>query len=832
MATTGKGKGAPRPQEDRVRRALSLGLRASTSPSRDRRRKIWWNTDAEVQGQAVRAIQAFANVYNSKLQSVEKNLLEDIVSALEGLLKAETEQVYNVAADITASLIIAGGSSVLGFGIQGLCVPLVHLLLCTKNSTVAFCATALRIIIIDVSKSRTGVSEEDLWKAFTDANVLNILASRLQKHEKFDGEGGLLYVSVADFFTATLHQWPKARFGLGSNPNFRKSVFLQCRNSNEVISCAALRLCAALALCGGVALLQIQEKEGLYSCLVVNTSPSKSYNIRREAFHFLYILSRSSTLSTSISESSSDSICMNITDAISEGSRILNTRWPPDVKNLVLEASQAAQGLLRLPGKHHHSFWRAGFVGVICTLLLDLYDAGVPNHVAETEVVNRKSVKYDRVLGPVLWDALSWLSANAPASGEESHMKTKQQEALVSKAIDFACAILLKVVDRRGFRTESKHLQDHFYSGLEGVSICKTVLFLLFSPSHYLASAAKHGLEHALQRHGYDWLPSFVSKLSLTFSSVAASENMVTVTSLMAACCLSISAHCRHQLLQQGVLDVLIEAVKAHSLTSTRHQTVIAGTRCLCMPLDMNTCCWDNHNIWEGSDPILFFSLWAFASLARGSDTAKAINATLKKRMSKCVKWDSMPDEEVDSHFLVLAGFVNTAAGLRWLASCCLACCGAYGFPSVKNQLSKIFNDTHSANIKMIFADGGHVYAHKVIIATKCPALMPFASSKGEAFAHKDYSLTLSGARKASCPVELNLSARIHEAPMKALLEFVYKGFVLVDEELVSEVKLLAKRCHMDTFFKLLQGKIPVWGSIPDTLDFTSALGSVGCSFS
>ena len=49
--------------------------------------------------------------------------------------------------------------------------------------------------------------------------------------------------------------------------------------------------------------------------------------------------------------------------------------------------------------------------------------------------------------------------------------------------------------------------------------------------------------------------------------------------------------------------------------------------------------------------------------------------------------------------------------------------------------------------------------------------------------------------------MELNLSARIHEASMKTLLEFIYKGLAFIDEELVADVKLLAKRCHMDTFF-------------------------------
>eukprot|EP00250_Pteridium_aquilinum_P010708 c19579_g1_i1 orf=986-2035(+) len=335
-------------------------------------------------------------------------------------------------------------------------------------------------------------------------------------------------------------------------------------------------------------------------------------------------------LSISMSDSFSDLICVNITKAISEGSCVSNTRWPPHAKQLVLEASQAAQGLLCLPGKHHRSFWRAGFIGAICSLLLDLYDRGVVS----------KSAKYDQAVGPVLWDALSWLSINAPTMDEQSHARIKEQEEFVLKTIGFACAALLKVVDRRGIRTKSNYPQDHGYTGLEGVAICKAMLFLLFSPSRYLASAAKHVLEHALQQHGYDWLPPSVSRLSLLLSLGAASENSMTVMSLMAVCCLSISAHCQQLLLQNSVLDILIEAVKCRILSpSNKNHTSVTAIRCFCRPFVRNICCSDEENTWEGNDPILFLSLWAFASLARGTDTAKAINASIKKRLSKWEEW-------------------------------------------------------------------------------------------------------------------------------------------------------------------------------------------------
>ena len=178
----------------------------------------------------------------------QKNLLDDIISALEGLLKAESEQVYRVAVEVTTMLITSGGVSFIGSKFQGVFAPLVHLLLCSNTSTVTSCATSLRVIITNLAKSREGIGVEDLWKAFKDMNVLNILGYRLQTHERFNGEGSSLYIAIADLLSAICHFWKVARFSLGSNSNFQKSVLFQCANLNEAVSSVALRLCSALGM--------------------------------------------------------------------------------------------------------------------------------------------------------------------------------------------------------------------------------------------------------------------------------------------------------------------------------------------------------------------------------------------------------------------------------------------------------------------------------------------------------------------------------------------------------------------------------------------------------
>ncbi|KAH6556300.1 hypothetical protein KP509_1Z189000 [Ceratopteris richardii] len=356
------------------------------------------------------------------------------------------------------------------------------------------------------------------------------------------------------------------------------------------------------------------------------------------------------------------------------------------------------------------------------------------------------------------------------------------------------------------------------------------MLFLLFSPSQQLANAARQDLEHHLEQHGYGWLPSFVSRLSLLLGLGAISESIMAITILMALCCLSLSADCRKTLLENGVLDILIRAIKYRVLVfNNTSQSDYDTTHYFSRLHDKRFCCYCEDNRWEGKDPILFFLLWAFAIVARGSDILKAQCSSFKERVSKHEEWDVVPDMEIDRCFLFLASSLDVSMGVRWWASCCLSCYGAYGFPSRRSRIWKLFNESGSADIKLHFANGKHMYAHKIILATKCPALLPFSIPRDHASKEQSTrSLSVSEVNPLS---DVQLSARIHEGPLKCLLEFVYKGIVFVEDEFLPEVKLLAKRCGMVAFLHLLQGKAPIWGNDPEILNFTSALGSMGCSF-
>ncbi|KAH7433985.1 hypothetical protein KP509_07G096000 [Ceratopteris richardii] len=430
-------------QEDRLRRVLSLGLKACTTRQKSlngsfcflskpmphtRRYKTWWNTDAEVQGQAIRAIQAFVSACKGRVQTIEKILLDDIISALEGLLKVAPEQLQSLAADITADILATSGSVFLGSRVQGLCASLVQLFSYTRSSS--SCAVALRIMINDASKLSTNLDEKDFWAILKEGNILDIVRNRLQAHAVFDGEGVPAYVSLAELCTAILHWRSMERFNLGSNVKFRKCILHHARSSNEAVCCAALRLYAALALCGGVALLQIQDTEDLCRCLVANTEVSKSSNVRTEAFHLLSVLSRSINLGTYLSETVADTICTNINKTIMEQPLLSNTRWTPKTEKKLMEVVQAAKGLAYLPGSHHHSIGKTELTTSISALLLELYDIG--------SISYPKATKYDKMFAPHLWDALSWIFIYAPAENEEAYRRISQQDGLLSKLINFA----------------------------------------------------------------------------------------------------------------------------------------------------------------------------------------------------------------------------------------------------------------------------------------------------------------------------------------------------------------------------------------------------------
>eukprot|EP00249_Psilotum_nudum_P014109 c24673_g1_i2 orf=351-2519(+) len=521
-------------------------------------------------------------------------------------------------------------------------------------------------------------------------------------------------------------------------------------------------------------------------------------------------------------------------------------KWPPAVEVLILQACHAAQNLLRWSGEHHLLFWKDGIAIVLADLLVPKSDTKEQEQWQNSDSLDatHKSGRQDKLLGPVLWDILGWLAVHADTFVEESVSGSRKLRDACNRLLFFAIQMMLKVMNRRGqkqFPKLAKHSPaDINHSGLEGVVICRAVLQLLSSRSNYLASHIRDILEQALHQLGSNWFGSLINVLALRFSSLAASNDLVTLMNLMSVASLSHLTECRKQLLQEGVLEMLTEAIQACTIKANEVELTGVFTAATAT-FDGNRCCCDGMDTWEGQDPILFFSLWAFASLARGSALSKRVREKFMSKISN-VDWKGELGVDVDDCLLRLASDNAVAAGVRWLASYCLACCGLFGFPTAGMDLRKALNNPALADVMLVLGNGCQFHAHMVVLATKSPDLLPPNFNPGSC-KNSEPSLTLLGAKTEAClmtdgkleqkcvPVQLHLSGRLHAASVRAILEFLYKGFALIDEDTLSEIMLLAKKCHLESFLKLLQGKLLVWGKLPAPCDFTSALGEIGHQF-
>lgn len=270
----------------RMRTALQLGLRPSSRKDVELR---WRNTDAQVQGQAVRAISAFVAAIPPRpfpprpfhLQAY----VEEAVAALEYLLAVEQDTVYRQAAVASAGL----GRATNGRYMLRLLSPLVCLLAPSKASEAAVsAATAMQSILVTVRPqiaSDGTMGDDPIWKVLHESDALKHILWRLDKHRTVLG-----IAECAEVLAMILERWPGARFRVGQVEAVRSSLFYHCMSSNEAVEVASLRSCQALVLCAGVAVLYLQDGDPLWKTLAHCLHQSKPLLVNREALRLLSLL--------------------------------------------------------------------------------------------------------------------------------------------------------------------------------------------------------------------------------------------------------------------------------------------------------------------------------------------------------------------------------------------------------------------------------------------------------------------------------------------------------------------------------------------------------------
>jgi hypothetical protein len=372
-------------------------------------------------------------------------------------------------------------------------------------------------------------------------------------------------------------------------------------------------------------------------------------------------------------------------------------------------------------------------------------------------------------------------------------------------------------------------LEQHI-SAQELLQICKTTFLLLSSTCQDVSSGTKACMETVMKFQDQAWLPRLVDSLAIghTGPSLVKPESVQTATNLFALACFSYFPECRELLPQERTLDVLTAILKIYGNRALQKKQQVSNWSVKWSVIHQRAgiaakpCCEEIAEDWEGSDTVLFASLCAFTKLMQGSDRARAVAKSLRRgRLTE----DSCSEGSYGgtvSLLWALAESVTVAAGIRWWAASGLACFNIYGFPSpLGRHICQIFDGSLFPDIIFLLKDGSRLLAHGVILAVQCPLVLPKGLHSKEKKIVED-----------SVGHEIPLSKLISSRSFKALLEYVYSGVVHLDSEEVDEMKVLSKRCGLDSLTNLLHGRVPVWGLPPASFNLAPALESGGYRFS
>ncbi|CAM6086818.1 unnamed protein product [Calypogeia fissa] len=513
----------------RLQSALHLGLRPISQEKTAV--KKWFNTDAEVQVQATRAILEFVRTLSTQQgrPTLPQVLVEEAVAALEGLLGAAREIVYSKAADAAAGLVSTMGDGLLGYGGERLVGPLAQLLKCSKAPTSISAATALHGILAKV-KPRTASkgSEDGMWGALEDADALSIIVHTVEDETGNPGRDA----PFIELLAVILERWSESRYRIGCMKSFLATLQLKCMSSNVPVAQGALHALSALVLCGCAASIVLKAEESIWSTISFCVHPARPHSIQFGALRLLTSLCKIPTFGASFTGPHVEGIAAGCSRALGQVRGLGEKKWAPEAETLIIEAAHATSSVLSWPGLHHNAFIQSGIEDSLLAALSGIQsrrdDMDQPSqHQPLNSAIDRRSRgnKLNPRLRPLLWEIVGWLGAHHNVQLESHSSLTALHQKVLSKQLPaLACDALSKSLRKRGRSptwyevdykpeadlaqadAETKLQEEQPITAQEMVQICKAVLLLLSSRSQAIALCTKKSLEDALVSHGLDWL--------------------------------------------------------------------------------------------------------------------------------------------------------------------------------------------------------------------------------------------------------------------------------------------------------------------------------------
>lgn len=772
-----------------------------------------------MQRHVVRSITAFLDSISGDTlhHPLVKDSVADMVVALVWILHYKNGAILNIAAKVVVKLVNVLPSSVLQPYLLDLVHPLSSLLSLHQVEVSVSCATALNLILSNLSSK----SEKAIWGILNKTETVAHIVSNIQ-----DFSGGIIpseyFQEMASLLSTILWRWPPSRYPVWSDVKLMKGLESIHTKPDLSVRVAVLKLYSALALCGRAAANLIENGEALLQMMVQCMGSSHPHSVQVEGFRLAQCLVRNEEICLKILSLCCGPLVNAIICGISQRSS-LSGKAADDQVSLLVEACRLAL-ITRWAGEHHICFWKQGIDRVLLGLLSEDFHNNSYQHFVSLEqqisiAQEVVSANYLLVLRGYIWDILGWLAAHC---AEDFNPNTHGNELHLNHLITCTCLEFVESI-RKWCQVCQNDVSDTFKSE----SASRAVLMMIYSPCKYIASRARFILSEILKPNGKEYLKHILRTLNYTASqtNIGMPNVLKLVINLIGLTCYSGLPQYRRHLFKSEGIKTLLVLVK-FCLDNDVHIKRLSFAPHLHNKFHDRSCCWVCTEEWEGRDIPLLYSLWGLAELMHNSGSVRNILDIFAGEMTYLETELVSKLQDICIH--------TSSPGLRWYAAYVLSYFGVYGFPSkLGKRIGKALDEKEYADVQLILTNGQSLSVHGVVFAVRCSALLPpkglpLKEKTFDGSSIKDFTEKVCGEFQK----EVRLSAHVDHETLVKLLEYVYSGYSQAGEELVKKLKTLAKRCNLQPLLQLLSRKRPKWGTPFPSSDLSLALGPAGLQFS
>ncbi|XP_041990382.1 BTB/POZ domain-containing protein At1g04390-like isoform X2 [Salvia splendens] len=730
---------------------------------------------------------------------------------MKSILEFKSQSILSLASNATVKLVNFLPSSILNIHVLDILYPLADLLSCQQWQVAMSCAASMNVILSKLNSRH----EKEVWHLLKEANAVSCIVQNI-KQFYIDGKPIQYFLEMAFVLSKILWRWSTFRYSVWNDSEFLNILDGIIQSENSVV--AVLQLYSSLALCVNGAEKLLEKEEHLLEMVVSYMDSSNTDSVRMESFKLARCLVLSRRGSTKMLKIYSEPLVKAVINALKSRSSIAE-KSAKSQPSFVEEAFRLASITLWV-GDHHMHFWKAGVDRVLLDLLLEDYPKiqkmQRESSLNDLIIIVRESHEANFLLTyrPYVWDILGGLAANY--AGNINH-KVQGNELQLNVLIICACLSFANSV--RTLRQVSQYGLTYMS---ESESASRAVLMMVYSPCKWIASSARSILHEVLRLDAKDYVEYLLNILNagLTGSMFGLPGNLEIMVSLigLASYC-SLPAYRELIVKFQGMKTVL--AFILWWLNNPVHVKRAALVSHLRDPFSDRSCCVSGIEDWEGEDVLLIFSLWILAELLNHFTDGKVHPSDSQIEFSK-----SQLIEELEA---ICRN--HSAHGSRWYAAYVLSYFGLYGFPStLGKRIGKSLGVRDHSNINIVLVNEESVHVHEVILAVRCPSLLPPGTVVPDEKSSNGVSTEFDIERNITKAV--HLSAHVDQQSLLKLLEYVYSGYLQAEEGHVRKLKVISRHCKLEPLVQMLSKRNPKWGIPLPSFDLSPALRPGGLHFS